>query len=96
MLGMLLTLVIFGGLAGWIASLITGRDRDMGCLANIVVGVIGAIVGRMVFAGLVGVPFERGFERGLAFELSTCSGFIVSVIGAILFLAAVNLVSGRR
>ena len=37
--------VIFGALAGWLASIITGRNQRMGCLANIVVGIIGAFIG---------------------------------------------------
>jgi uncharacterized membrane protein YeaQ/YmgE (transglycosylase-associated protein family) len=37
--------IVLGGLAGWIASLIMGRDAQMGLLGNIVVGIIGAIIG---------------------------------------------------
>jgi len=40
--------VILGALAGWIASMITGRNKQMGCLANIVVGIVGAIIGGVV------------------------------------------------
>jgi uncharacterized membrane protein YeaQ/YmgE (transglycosylase-associated protein family) len=37
--------ILFGALAGWIASMIMGRDAQMGALANIIVGIIGAVVG---------------------------------------------------
>jgi uncharacterized membrane protein YeaQ/YmgE (transglycosylase-associated protein family) len=37
--------IIFGALAGWIASKIMGRDSSMGAIANIVVGIIGAGLG---------------------------------------------------
>jgi uncharacterized membrane protein YeaQ/YmgE (transglycosylase-associated protein family) len=37
--------IILGGLAGWIASLVMGRDAQMGLLANIIVGIIGAVIG---------------------------------------------------
>ena len=37
--------IVFGGIAGWLASLIMGKDASMGAIANIVVGVIGAIIG---------------------------------------------------
>ena len=37
--------IIFGALAGWIASMIAGTDARQGALANIVVGILGAFVG---------------------------------------------------
>ena len=37
--------IIFGALAGWIASMIMNKNKQMGAIANIVVGVIGAFVG---------------------------------------------------
>jgi uncharacterized membrane protein YeaQ/YmgE (transglycosylase-associated protein family) len=37
--------IVLGGLAGWIASLVMGRDAQMGLLANIIVGIIGALIG---------------------------------------------------
>jgi uncharacterized membrane protein YeaQ/YmgE (transglycosylase-associated protein family) len=37
--------IIFGAIAGWIASIIMGRNAQMGALANIVVGIVGAIIG---------------------------------------------------
>ena len=37
--------IIFGALAGWIASILTGKNRKMGALANIVLGMFGAFVG---------------------------------------------------
>lgn len=37
--------IILGGLAGWIASLVMGRDAQMGLLGNIIVGIIGAFIG---------------------------------------------------
>ena len=37
--------IVFGGIAGWVASIITGRNDRMGCLTNIVVGILGALIG---------------------------------------------------
>jgi len=37
--------LIFGGLAGWIASLITGNDPSLGIIGNITVGIVGAFIG---------------------------------------------------
>jgi len=41
--------IILGGIAGWLASIIAGTNARMGTIANIIVGVIGATVGGMIF-----------------------------------------------
>ena len=82
----LLAWIIFGALAGWVASKITGRDDQMGCLTNIVVGVIGAFIGGAI-VGLFTGGFDIGFNLG---------SFIVAVVGAVILLAVVNLVFGRK
>lgn len=78
--------IIFGALAGWVASMVMGRNNQMGCLANIVVGIIGAVVGGwiMSFFGKAGVT---GFDP---------VSFVVAVIGAVVFLGVLNLLTGRR
>jgi uncharacterized membrane protein YeaQ/YmgE (transglycosylase-associated protein family) len=78
--------IIFGALAGWVASKLTGRDDQMGCLMNIVVGVIGAFIG----GAIVGF-FTGGFSIG--FNLPS---FVVAVLGAVLLLAVVNLIFKKR
>ena len=45
----IITWIIFGALAGWLASIITGRNRQMGCIANIVVGGIIVETGCLVY-----------------------------------------------
>ena len=37
--------IIFGALAGWVASILTGRNSRQGCIGNIIVGIIGAFLG---------------------------------------------------
>jgi uncharacterized membrane protein YeaQ/YmgE (transglycosylase-associated protein family) len=78
--------IIFGAFAGWVASKLAGRDDQMGCLMNIVVGVIGAFIG----GAIVGF-FTGGFDVG--FNLVS---FVVAVVGAVLLLAVVNLLFGRK
>lgn len=73
----LLSWIIFGALAGWVASIITGRNSRMGCFANIVIGVLGAIIGGFLYTLLTGNGITIGF---------TWLSFIVSVIGASLLL----------
>jgi uncharacterized membrane protein YeaQ/YmgE (transglycosylase-associated protein family) len=73
--------VIFGGLAGWIASIITGRNNRMGCIANIVVGIVGAIIGGFLMS-FIGGSGVSGFNL---------YSFIVAVIGAVVLLVIVGL-----
>ena len=40
--------IILGGLAGWIASIIAGNNKDQGVLGNIGVGIIGALIGGFI------------------------------------------------
>lgn len=83
--------LVVGGVIGWIASLIMRTDAQQGIFLNIVVGVVGAAIGGWVISPLVGV----GTINQNAFHVGS---FIVSLLGAIILLAVVNLVrrAGRR
>jgi uncharacterized membrane protein YeaQ/YmgE (transglycosylase-associated protein family) len=41
--------IVLGSLAGWVASIVAGTNAKMGLVANLAVGVIGAVVGGFVF-----------------------------------------------
>jgi len=77
----ILVWIIFGALAGWIASIIMGKNKQMGAIANIVVGIIGAFLGGwlMSFFGAQGVT---GFNF---------PSFLVAVVGAVALLFIVGL-----
>lgn len=77
--------LILGGVAGWIASLVMGTDASQGILLNIVVGVIGAVVGGFLFNAF-GSAGVTGFNL---------YSLIVATIGAIVSLWAVRLVRGN-
>lgn len=47
--------IIVGGLIGWIASLIMKTDSQQGLLANIIVGIVGSFLGKVIFADLLGL-----------------------------------------
>lgn len=80
----LIVLLIVGGLIGWIASLIMRTDGQQGIFLNIVVGIVGALLAGFVVTPLVGgVPITSG-------EISIQS-VIVSLLGAIVLLAIINL-----
>lgn len=78
MIGIIIWLII-GGIVGWLASLIMRTDAQQGIILNIVVGIVGAFIGGLIFSG-------GSINNGLSI-----TSFIVSLIGAIILLAIVNL-----
>lgn len=78
--------ILLGALAGWIASKIMKTDAQMGALANIVVGIIGAFIGGFVVRILGG---------GDVNELSI-PGLLTAILGAVILLAIVKAMTGRR
>ena len=75
--------LIVGGIVGWLASLIMKTDAQQGILLNIVVGIIGAFIGGWLVGPLLGTG---SINEGLS-----VMSFVVSLIGAIILLAIVNL-----
>src|SRR5829696_1799104 len=56
--------IIIGALAGWVASLIAGTNREQGWLENIIVGIISALLGGFLFSPLTGRGDLFRLERG--------------------------------
>jgi len=80
--------IIVGGVAGWLASMVMNRDASMGIFWNIVVGIVGAILGNFLAGALLGI--EGSIQ---SFNLT---GFIIAIVGAVVLLAIVNLVQRGR
>lgn len=78
--------IVLGGLAGWVASIITKNNAQMGIIANIIVGIIGAFVGSFLL-GLLGVAGMSGFN---------VYTFFVALGGAIVLLFLFSMIRGRR
>lgn len=76
--------LIVGGIIGWIASMIMKTDGQQGIILNIVVGLIGALLGGWLISPLVGA----GTINQNDFSLMS---LLVSLVGAIILLAIVNL-----
>jgi uncharacterized membrane protein YeaQ/YmgE (transglycosylase-associated protein family) len=75
--------IIVGALAGWIASMIMKTDAQMGALANIVVGIIGAFIGGWVVS-LFGIDVMDGTFR--------IESILTAVLGSVVLLAILKAV----
>jgi len=87
-MGIIVWLVI-GGVVGWLASIVMRRDGSMGIPMNIVVGIVGALLGGWLVGPMIGAP---SINSG---SISAASLF-VSFLGAVILLAIVNLVTRSR
>lgn len=79
MLGIIAWLII-GGLIGWVASMIMRTDAQQGVFLNVVVGIVGAFIGGLVITG------------GSINEDINLTSILVSLLGAVVLLAIVNLI----
>lgn len=80
--------LIIGGFIGWLASILMKTDGQQGIFLNVVVGIIGAMLGGWFISPLVGV----GTINQDNFSLPA---LFVSFVGAVILLAIVNLVFRR-
>ena len=83
MTGIIIWLIV-GGIIGWLASMIMKTDGQQGIILNIIVGIVGAVIGGYLIAPLIGgsTSASGGFDI-------MC--FIAALIGAIILLAIINL-----
>lgn len=87
-LGGILGTIIIGGLAGWVASIVMARDASMGVIANVIVGVLGALLANWLLPmlGFAGTTDASGY----------ITKFVVAFVGAALLLLVLNLVTRKR
>ncbi|MCR2834377.1 GlsB/YeaQ/YmgE family stress response membrane protein [Parerythrobacter lacustris] len=78
-----IVMIIVGGIAGWLASMVMGRDASMGILLNIVVGVVGGLIGGFLLGGYINLSPEW------------LSYLITAFIGAVVLLLILNLVQRK-
>lgn len=72
-MGWIISLII-GGIVGWLASMFMNTDAQMGWIANVLVGVVGSMLGFWI-AGALGIAPAGGIMR-----------FMVSIAGAVLLI----------
>jgi len=68
---------------GWLASIIMRTDAQQGILLNVIVGIIGALLAGFIISPMIGV--------GTINDGVTLASFLVSLVGAVILLAIVNL-----
>lgn len=78
---------LMGGVVGWVASLIMDTNEQQGIILNIVIGIIGALIGGWLIGPLVGA--------GSINEGISVMSFVVSLIGAVILLAILTLFQRR-
>ena len=81
--------LVVGGLIGWVASMLMKTDAQQGMILNIVVGIVGAMLGGWFLAPMFGTGTINSNDFSLA-------GLAVSLLGAIVLLAIVNLLRRGR
>ena len=78
--------IVFGLIAGFIASKIVNKEGS-GLIADIVIGIVGAVVGGYLLTAFTGQPYASGFN---------IPSMIVAIIGAVILLVIYHAVFGRR
>ncbi|HEY0683737.1 MAG TPA: GlsB/YeaQ/YmgE family stress response membrane protein [Steroidobacter sp.] len=81
-MGILVWLIV-GGVVGWLASIIMRTDAQQGILLNVIVGIVGALLAGFIVSPMIGV--------GTINEGISVATFLVSLLGAVILLAIVNL-----
>jgi len=77
--------IVLGGFAGWVASLLTKRNAQMGIFMNVIVGIVGALAGSWIMSLL-------GANEPLTFSFQS---FLIAVGGAVLLLVLFSSTRGR-
>jgi uncharacterized membrane protein YeaQ/YmgE (transglycosylase-associated protein family) len=84
----LLITLLLAGLVGWLASKVMNTDAEMGWVANVIVGIIGGLLGTALLGFISpATPTDSGFNL---------MGILVGVIGASIAIAIWKAIAGRR
>lgn len=73
--------LLFGGVVGWLASLLMSRYGTLGTIGNIVVGIAGAAIGGFLF------------HREVVPSVFSLGSLVTAFIGAVILLALANLIT---
>jgi uncharacterized membrane protein YeaQ/YmgE (transglycosylase-associated protein family) len=76
--------LIIGGIVGWLASIVMGTNAQMGIIANVIIGVIGSLLGHWI-GGAMGLEMEGGLAR-----------WALSLLGAVLLIGLLRMLGVFR
>jgi len=77
-MGWIITIII-GGIIGWLASIVMKTNAQMGIIANVLVGIVGSVLGSWL-AGVLGVA-----------PTSALVGYLISIVGAVILIAILKM-----
>jgi uncharacterized membrane protein YeaQ/YmgE (transglycosylase-associated protein family) len=85
-MGEILSWIIVGGIAGWLASMVMGTNERQGCIMDIILGIVGALVGGFLLSAI-----------GMGGDMSgiNIGSIITAFIGAVIVIFIWRAISGR-
>jgi len=75
--------IVFGAIAGWIASMIVGDNKSL--VANIIFGILGAVIGGWIMS-TIGKTGVSGFNM---------YSFLVAILGAVVLIFGIRAIRGN-
>ena len=87
MIGNIISAIVIGIIAGYLGRALLPGDDSMGFLATVALGIVGALVGWVLFAYILGIGDNDKFDLG---------GIVGSIIGVMIVLLALRMVGGGR
>jgi len=87
MLGEIIAAIVIGIIAGYLGRALLPGDDSMGFVATVIVGIVGALVGWVLFTYLLGIGDQDKFDLG---------GILGAIVGTMLLLLVWRAVSGRN
>lgn len=89
-MGWIITILV-GALCGWLASMIMNTNQQQGAIANILIGIVGALLAQWVFANLLHIGGASVAGSGFSFW-----SIIWGVVGAVILIAILKAVKVLR
>lgn len=86
----IIILIIVGAIIGWVASLIMDTDWEQGLVVNILVGIVGSLLGKWIFADILGIG---GAVRAGTFSWA---GIFWGILGAVILIGILKLIRVMR
>jgi uncharacterized membrane protein YeaQ/YmgE (transglycosylase-associated protein family) len=80
--------LVVGAIAGWLAGYLVKGDESLGVIGHIVLGIVGGLVGG--FVGDLLIPGDQDFMTGI-----NIPSIIVATVGAVIAVVVYNMIRGR-